>query len=318
MKHLLRFFLSLALAAGLFIACAPDSDSLNKETQDLLSVSPSAQKISQEGTATFTFTFKLISTSGKEIDLKEKETKATVKFEATGGTVSPASATTDENGQVTVTFTTPDPEGFTGGTIKGTVKNVKGVVDQQGNLATATATVLPLNAEEPAGEVQDEGLKKAAGLKDNTYVYDKQSYTIGTSEEDYLAYYHKTDPESDKSVVVIEFCREHPVHKSVAGGMVHVTPDMLDKEVDMLKNENGMVFMDFWTLKDPNQQYNSETNPETSLRTDSADKKAQLEKATCKVFKNADGSGYTALAYFKTKDGKEAYYKMKATVEASL
>ena len=61
-------------------------------------------------------------------------------------------------------------------------------MDQQGNLATATATVLPLNAEEPGGDVQDEGLKKADGLKDNTYVYDNQSYTIGTSKEDFLVY----------------------------------------------------------------------------------------------------------------------------------
>lgn len=321
MKHFSRFLLCLAIGTGMIAGCDPDIVLGNHE--DLLTVSPSQQKISADGTASFTFTFKLLKPSKNNVkelvDLKETETIATIHFEATGGTVAPASATTDENGNVTVTFTASDLENFTGGTVKGIVKQVKGkTVYQQGNLATATATVLPLNAEEPGGDVQDEGLKKADGLKDNTYVYDNQSYTIGTSKEDYLVYYHKTDPEPPyNSVAVIEFCREHPVNNSVAGGMVHVTPEMLGKEIDMLANENGMAFINFWTLKDPNQGYNPETNPETNLNTSTADKKAQLEKATCKVTKNADGAGYTALAYFKTKDGKEAYYKMKATVESS-
>lgn len=318
MKHFSRFLLCLAIGTGMIAGCVPV---VIANHEDQLTVSPSEQRISADGTASFTFTFTLLkplTDNVKEfVNLKETETIATIHFEATGGTVNPASATTDENGNVTVTFTASDLENFTGGTVKGIVKKVKGkTVYQQGNLATATATVLPLNAEEPGGDVQDEGLKKADGLKDNTYVYDNQSYTIGTSEQDDLVYYHKTNPEPPyNSVAVIEFCREHPVYYSVAGGMVHVTPEMLDKEIDMLANENGMAFIDFWTLKNPDQGYNSETNPQTSLRTDSAENKAQLEKATCKVTKNADGPGYTALAYFKTKDGKEAYYKMKATVE---
>ena len=316
MKHFSRFLLCLAIGTGMIAGCDPDIVLVGSH-EDLLTVSPSQQKISADGTASFTFTFKLLKPSKNNVkelvDLKETETIATIHFEATGGTVNPASATTDENGNVTVTFTASDLENFTGGTVKGIVKRVTGkVADQQGDLATATATVLPLNG---GDEPSDDGLKKANALNDNTYVYDNESYTIGTCEDDYLVYYHKTDPDSDKSVVVIEFCREHPVNNSVAGGMVHVTPEMLGKEIDMLANENGMAFINFWTLKDPNQGYNSETNPETNMNTSTADKKAQLEKATCKVTKNADGVGYTALAYFKTKDGKEAYYKMKATVE---
>ena len=86
--------------------------------------------------------------------------------------MNPASATTDENGNVTVIFTASNLENFTGGTVKGIVKKVKGkTVDQQGNLATATATVLPLNAEEPIGD----GIKKAEALKENTYSIQKGS-----------------------------------------------------------------------------------------------------------------------------------------------
>ena len=61
MKHLSRFFLCLALAAGLIAGCAPDTVIGNHE--DLLTVSPSEQKISADGTASFTFTFKLLKPS---------------------------------------------------------------------------------------------------------------------------------------------------------------------------------------------------------------------------------------------------------------
>jgi hypothetical protein len=127
---------------------------------------------------------------------------------------------------------------------------------------------------------------------------------------------NKTDSETNQSVVCIEFCKEHPVYYTVGGGVVHVTPDMIDKEVDMLKEQpDGMVWMNLFTLKDINQGYNSETNPETSVSAGSTEGNAKLEKATCKVTRNADGT-YTALAYFRTKDGKEAYCKMQAKVRA--
>ena len=116
MKHFSRLFLSLALAAGMIAGCDPDIVLGNHE--DLLTVSPSQQKISADGTASFTFTFKLLKPSKNNVkelvDLKETETIATIHFEATGGTVAPASATTDENGNVTVTFTASDLENFTG------------------------------------------------------------------------------------------------------------------------------------------------------------------------------------------------------------
>ena len=158
----------LAIAA-LFAGCTPDVVVGNHE--DVLTVSPSEQKISADGTASFTFTFKLLKPSNdnvkEPVDLKETKTVATIHFEATGGTVNPASATTDENGNVTVTFTASNPESFTGGTVKGIVKRVKGkAADQQGNLATATANVLPL-----AGG--GDPIKKAEALNDNTYSIQK-------------------------------------------------------------------------------------------------------------------------------------------------
>ncbi|MBQ3977196.1 MAG: Ig-like domain-containing protein, partial [Bacteroidales bacterium] len=162
----------LALAAGILSGCEKEKiNDLLKGTQDKLTVSPASQKIASDGTAAFTFTFSLLKANGEVIDLTKDKTTATVHFEATGGTVSPASATTDGNGNVTVTFTAPDPKAFTGGTVKGTVKNVKGIVDQQGDLATATAEVLPLDAEQPGGETV---IEQAEKLKDNTYSIQKK------------------------------------------------------------------------------------------------------------------------------------------------
>ena len=168
-RHLLPF---LALTVVILAGCTEeDAEFINGNTKDELSVSPASQKIAQDGTASFTFTITLTSYKGEVINLKDRDVKATINFEATGGTVSPASATTNENGTVTVTFTTPDPQGFTGGTVKGTVKKVVSKdISQQGDLATATAEVLPLDATEP---VTNDPISKAQALKENTYSIQK-------------------------------------------------------------------------------------------------------------------------------------------------
>ena len=168
---LTKLFASLALVAGMMMGCTTEKPE-DSVTNDKLTVSPASQKIAQDGSASFTFTLTL-TRGDKVLNLKETKTTATVAFEATGGSVSPASTTTDENGQVTVTFTTPDPNGFKGGTVKGTVKIVKGIVYQQGNLATATAQVLPMDAVDPP--VSDDPIKKAESLKNNTYSIQKGS-----------------------------------------------------------------------------------------------------------------------------------------------
>ena len=132
-KHLLSFF---ALAAVVCASCDPSTVELAGHVA-VLSASPSSQKIASDGTASFTFSFSLKSSSGTPRDLSHFT--ATIAFEATGGSVSPTSATTDKNGNVTVVFTTPDPKSFTGGTVKGTIKNVKQDTQdglfQQGDLA---------------------------------------------------------------------------------------------------------------------------------------------------------------------------------------
>lgn len=164
-------FLFLALAAGMMVGCVPPEEGksyVDTETKDLLTVSPTAKKIAEDGTASFTFSLSIIFPNGKAVDFENNQ--ATLSFSATNGSVSPSSATTDAKGQVTVTFTTTDAQNFEGGTVTGVVKKVEGKdLYQQGDLATATAQVLPLNAEEPVGDE----IKKAEALRDNTYSIQK-------------------------------------------------------------------------------------------------------------------------------------------------
>ena len=180
-----RFVSVLALAAGLLAGCSqlegPNGEKIELGGHNAaLSATPASQKISQSGSASVTFSFSLATAAGVKEDVKNFT--ATLSFSATGGTVSPTSATTDASGSVTVTFTATDPANFTGGTVTGVVKKVnENKADglfQQGDLATATATILALDAEEPGGdepgEVTEDPIKKAEGLKDNTYSIQKK------------------------------------------------------------------------------------------------------------------------------------------------
>ena len=321
-----KFLPLLVLVLGLFASC---EDAAKKDIENTgkhqasLTAAPSAQKIANDGTAAVTFTFIFTGPQGQK--LSTSDFTATINFEATGGTVNPTSATTDENGNIAVTFTTPDPQSFKGGTVKGTIIKVKENKEdglfQQGSLATATATILPLDAEEPVSDIVDEGLKKANELNDNTYVIDNKTITVedlpvGEEMRDYIVYGEKKDNGVTK-VFFIEFGKEHPVYFTTGGGTIHITPDMIGKEIDMLaQTPDALAWMNLFSFKDVNQGYNAETNPSTSVNTGSAEGNALLAKATCKITANGDGT-YTALAYFKTKDGKEAYFKMKATRKAN-
>ena len=209
LKHLFSLF---ALVTGLLSGCDPEKiEEQLQGTQDKLTVSPASQKIAENGTASFTFTFSLLRPDGAVIDLTKDKTTATVHFEATGGTVSPASGTTDENGKISVTFTASDPANFKGGTVKGTVKNVKGIVEQQGNLATATATVLPLDAEDPT--VGEQPISMAEKLKENTYSIQKKGgeVQVFTLPQEYSNWYVGTsNMDGSQQAIHVELMDEDP------------------------------------------------------------------------------------------------------------
>ena len=225
-KHLLPF---LALAAGILAGCTEENVEFGN-TQDNLTVSPASQKIAQDGTASFTFTLTLTTPKGNVIDIKDREVKATISFEATGGTVSPASATTNENGQVTVTFTAPDPQGFTGGTVKGIVKKVVSKdIDQQGNLATATAEVLPLDAKDP---VTGDPIEKAKALKDNTYSIQKGNGAAQVFDfpPEYSDWYVGTSYlDGTKQAIHVELMDEDPEQMTMGWLTGEIPPEIANK-----------------------------------------------------------------------------------------
>ena len=310
MKKIFFFLPVLAMVAMLASCSEKDAKVIGKNYESWLTATPASQKISQTGTASVTFQLNVVNRNKEVQDVKYYT--AEISIEATNGTVSPTAVTTDETGKFTVVFTATDLENFAGGTVKATVKRLKGGredIYQQGNLSTTTAEILPLNAEDPT-DIIDEGLKKANQLNDNEFVIDGKKQTIGGWEDDYVVYGVKEDNE-DHRVLYVDFTREHPENSSVSGGMIHIVPELLGQEIDLLTNENNQVFAQLWTLKDVNQGYNSETNPEVSLST--YRDKENLAKATMKFTQDPQTGACSALVYMKTKDGQEAYCKIKAT-----
>lgn len=276
-----------------------------------LACTNSGQAIDETGKATLSFELKADAKDANSEEISLGVPSASVAFTATGGSVSPASGTTDAAGKVNAVFQASEPDTFEEGTVTGSY--TKG--DKS---ATGVGTVVGMPKDEP----QDEGLKKAHKLDDNEYVVEDTKVKVedlpeGEGMRDYILYGEKKDYDGTPMVFFLEFCKEHPKHATVGGGAIHIRPDQLGKEVDMLKEEpNGMAWMNLFSNKDVNKPYNPETNPSTNFSAGSTEGNAQLEKATCKISQNSDGS-YTALAYFKTKDGKEGYFKMKATRKAN-
>ncbi|MBO4434860.1 MAG: hypothetical protein J5769_05365 [Bacteroidales bacterium] len=222
---LLRFISVFALAAGLFVSCTDPIEL--KDFTPTLTPAPASAMISASGTAAFTFTFQFLNGDGVPMDLNHYT--ATINFEAVGGTVSPASATTDKSGTVTVTFTAPNPESFTGGTVKGTVIKVKGDKStdghlQQGNLAVATAEVLPMSSEEP--------ISKAEKLKDNVYVVQKTgdvAREFPLSQSDSRWYVGRSYTDKTQQAIKVELMDEDPQTSTMGWSMAELPLEIANK-----------------------------------------------------------------------------------------
>ncbi len=169
---ILRYLIPvLAIGAGLFVSC--EKENYLENTLAMLTVNPASQKISESGTASFTFSANLSNPGWESYTADYKTIKVNITFSATGGSVSPSSAVTDSEGKITVTFTATDPKNFTGGTVKGTVVSVQDGSNDPVSISSssATAEVLPLDGGTPGGN--DAPIKKAESLKENTYSIQK-------------------------------------------------------------------------------------------------------------------------------------------------
>ena len=289
---------------GLAYAYSPDVPILPMDY--MLRCINSPQMADQSGAAELRF--ELNGINGYSAELYPNVPGRVIYLTPTNGGCAPE-VTTNNDGKVTIAFQLTDLEA------QGTVDalftyKVNGVEKQEAALGIV----------EPYEEITDEGLKKANKLKDNVYVIEqdgaRQEVTVGDLPEgegmrDYILHGEKKD--GDKTMVhFLEFCKEHPVYATVGGGTIHIRPDQIGKEIDMLKEDpKGLCWMNLFSLQDVNQGY-SETNPDTSF---SAPGNPDIVEAKCKFTQNPDGS-MTGLAYFKKKDGTEGYFKMKATRKA--
>ena len=270
----------------------------------------SGQTIDEDGKASLDFEVIAETDHPTEGHVKRWPSRALIAFSSNDGSVSPASGLTNDEGKATVVFQASAVENFTEGKVTAAFdgiidgKNVKG----SPHVKTEGTVV---------GQPKD-GLEKPRGLKDNTYVVNEKEVTVedlpeGEGMRDYIVYGEKKDHGVSK-VFFIEFCKEHPVHATVGGGTVHIRPDQIGKTINMLgEDPDGLAWMNLFSLRDTEQGYDPVNNPDTSF---SAPGTPDLDQALCKLTQNPDGS-VTALAYFRTKDGKEAYFKMKATRKAS-
>ena len=184
---LLRLLFVSAMAAGLFVACGEGDVQQVATMKTALTASPESQQIGADGKASITFNLAVFEGVN---NLRQDISKytGTVNFSAAGGAVSPASATTDASGNITVVFTAPNPKEFEGGTVTAVLKklheNVKDGIFQQGDLATATATIEPMKA-------PDNPIELAERLKDNTYSIQKKGgdAQVFTFPEQYSKWY---------------------------------------------------------------------------------------------------------------------------------
>jgi hypothetical protein len=134
-----------------------------------------------EGETSVEVTFQLEKYSSKTATWAGEQGR-TVSFEATNGTVSPASGITDANGKVTVTFTAG--EDFKEGSVTASVSGS----DPSSWSKTAAATITPGasgGGDEGDEGITDEGLKKAAKQKENVYVIENKK-TGETQERSYV------------------------------------------------------------------------------------------------------------------------------------
>ena len=220
----------------------------------------------------------------------------------------PTSVKTNSDGKATIAFQLSDKEKQGSAEAQFAYK-----VNGADKLAAATGTVEPMSND----------LGKPNRLKDNVYVIEKngaknevsvEDLPEGEGMRDYIVYGEKKD-HGETKVVFLEFGKEHPVHATVGGGVIHLRPDQIGKEIDMLEQDpNGMCWMNMFSLQDINQGYDPVTNPDTSFTAPSTQN--DMAVAKCKFTQNSDGS-LTGIAYFKKKDGTEGYFKMKATRKAS-
>ncbi len=222
-----------------------------------------------------------------------------VDFVAEGGAVSPPNMTekavVSADGKLTVTFT-PDENAAEGKVI------AKPLVEfYQVKWTDNSAAHITIKGGGGGGDdIKDNDLKKAKKLDDNTYVIDDKVTKLD-GPDDEMVWTTYEDNEGNKTNSLYWF-KEDPVYYTTAWGTIYgFTEDMFGEEIYW--SDGSGLSINLGAFIDPSAGYNESNVIEFTSE--------NIEKAVFKLTKNADGS-IDALAYFRSKGGKEGAFKVKA------
>lgn len=227
-----------------------------------------------------------------------------INFTAENGTSKPEWTSVNEEGIALATFI-PAADATEGTLTAFFSVNVNDVVKLNW-AATAHITIIDDGGgggggESPCGdEISDKDLKKANELGLNTYMIDGKVTKLD-GPEDMIEWSVNEDIEGNRFNAVNWF-KEDPVYYTTAWGTIYGFPDDMYGEEIYVSEGSGMS-ISFGAFIDPAGGY-TETNV-IDFTTEN------IQKAVYRLCKEADG-GIFAIAFVRSKDGKEGMFKVKA------
>jgi hypothetical protein len=233
-------------------------------------------------------------------------------FSATNGSVNPDYALTNENGICQPEFF--PSEDATEGSVTATTESIAIQFDDGRYINWNQSQTVPIiitddgggegpggGGESPCGdEISDKDLKKANELGLNTYMIDGKVTKLD-GPDDMIEWSVTEDIEGNRFNAVNWF-KEDPVYYTTAWGTIYGFPDDMYGEEIYVSEGSGM-FISFGAFIDPAGGY-TETNV-IDFTTEN------IQKAVYRLCKEADG-GIFAIAFVRSKDGKEGMFKVKA------
>ena len=234
---------------------------------------------------------------------------ATVEFETDNKEDIPDGiswATTDKSGHAFAKFKVKNFAKFKGAKIKAkaTVKYSDGEKDVTTLVKINSDGTLDTGGGEGpggGGDIKDNDLKKADELDDNSFVIDDKVTKLD-GPEDQIEWSVTEDIEGNR-FNALNWFKEDPVYYTTGWGTIYgYTDDMFGEEI-YWSDGSGMS-ISFGAFIDPSAGY-SETNVIDF-------NKENIQKAVFRLTKNADGT-IDAIAFVRSKDGKEGAFKVKAT-----
>ena len=218
---------------------------------------------------------------------------------------------TDKDGKATCKFMVPEspthePYQFQGFNLKAkaTIRYSDGEkvvettvkVNSDGTLDTGGG-----GGDDPCGGgISDSDLKKAYELEQNTFKIGGKVRKLD-GPEDEIVWTVNEDIEGNRFNSLYWF-KEDPVYYTTAWGTIYGFPDDMFGEEIYVSEGSGM-FISFGAFIDPSAGYN-----ETNVIDFNSE---NIQKAVYRLCKDADGNIY-AIAYVRSKDGKEGTFKVKA------